>query len=140
MNRFTDYFYASVPSVCLAVPLATWLPDLAFLQGIEKLGIVGILAGGILFFVMERRSFIARSGEKLETLEKRISDLETKVTNGNDKVVNLLDRQLATLNDIKNGQTENFNRMWQLTLRALNGNLSNDDAGSQLQSGERDVL
>ena len=116
MNRFTDYLYASVPSVCLAVPLAQWIPDLMFLQGIEKLGIVGILAGGIMFFVMERRSFIAKSGERLESVEKRLHHLETQVINGNDKVINLLDRQLATLCEIKNGQAENFSRMWQLTL------------------------
>jgi len=116
MNRFTDYFYASVPSVCIAVPVAQWIPDLMFLHGIEKLGIVGILAGGIMFFVMERRSFIARSGERLETLEKRINDLETKVTSGNDKVVSLLGQQLDALREIKDGQAENFTRMWQLTL------------------------
>ena len=116
MNRFTDYFYASVPSVCIAVPVAQWIPDLMFLHGIEKLGIVGIPAGGIMFFVMERRSFIARSGERLETLEKRINDLETKVTSGNDKVVSLLGQQLDALREIKDGQAENFTRMWQLTL------------------------
>ena len=119
MNRFTDYLYASVPSVCLAVPLAQWIPDLVFLQGIEKLGIIGILAGGIMFFVMERRSFIAKSGVKLETLEKRITELEMKVTTGNDKVVSLLGQQLDALKEIKNGQAENFSRMWQLTLDRL---------------------
>ena len=140
MNRYSDYLYASVPSVCLAIPIAQWIPDLVFLQGIEKLGIVGILAGGILFFVMERRAFIARSGEKLETLEKRIFDLETKVTTGNDKVVTILGQQLDALKEIKNGQIENFNRMWQLTLRSLNGTLPNDDATGQLQSSEGNVL
>ena len=140
MNRFTDYLYASVPSVCLAVPLAQWIPDLMFLQGIEKLGIVGILAGGIMFFVMERRSFIARSGEKLESLERRISGLETKVTSGNDKVINLLDRQLATLCEIKNGQMENFSRMWNITLRTINGTIHSDDAQHPPESGEGNVL
>jgi len=140
MNRFTDYLYASVPSVCLAIPIAQWIPDLMFLQGIEKLGIVGILAGGIMFFVMERRSFIARSGEKLESLERRISDLETKVTSGNDKVVNILGQQLEALREIKNGQAENFTRMWNITLRALNGALPNDNVSTQLQSGEGNVL
>ena len=119
MHRITDYLYASVPSVCLAVPLAQWIPDIMFLQGIEKLGIVGILAGGIMFFVMERRSFIAKSGLRLETLEKRITDLETKVTTGNDKVVNLLGQQLDALKEIKIGQSENFTSMWQLTLDRL---------------------
>ena len=91
--------------ICIAVPMAQILPDLAFLQGIEKLGIIGILAAGILFFVRERRSFIAKSGERLESVEKRLHLLETQVINGNDKVVYLLDRQLATLDEIKNGQT-----------------------------------
>jgi len=127
MNRFTDYFYASVPSVCIALPLAQILPDLAFLHGIEKLGIIGILAAGILFFVRERRSFIAKSGERLESVERRLHLLETQVVNGNDKVINLLDRQLATLCEIKNGQSENFSRMWNITLRALNGTILNDD-------------
>ena len=116
MNRFTDYLYASVPSVVLAVPLAQILPDLAILHGIEKLGIIGILAAGILFFVRERRSFIATSGERLESVEKRLHLLETQVINGNDKVIHLLDRQLVTLCEIKQGQSENFTRMWQLTL------------------------
>jgi len=139
MNRLTDYLYASVPSVCLAVPLAQWIPDLVFLQGIEKLGIVGILAAGIMFFVMERRSFIAKSGVKLEILEKRINDIEAKITTGNDKVINLLDRQLATLCEIKNGQVENFSRMWQLALRSIGG--TNDiNATHGLQNGQEVFL
>jgi len=112
----TDYLYAFVPSVCLAIPIAQWIPDIVFLQGIEKLGIVGILAAGIMFFVMERRSFIAKSGVKLETLERRIDDIETKITIGNDKVVSILGQQLDALKEIKQGQSENFTRMWQLTL------------------------
>ena len=119
MNRITDYLYATVPSLCIAVPMAQVLPDLMFLQGIEKLGIIGILAAGILFFVMERRSFIDKSVRKLEKLEKRISDLETNVTTGNDKVVYLLGQQLDALKEIKDGQKENFTRMWQLTLERL---------------------
>ena len=121
MNRFTDYLYASVPSVCIAIPVAQYLPNIEFLQGLERLGIVGFLAAGILFFVMERRSFIDKNVKKLEKLEKRISDLETNVTTGNDKVVTILAQQLATLCEIKNGQLENFNRMWQLALRGING-------------------
>ncbi len=74
---------------------------------------------GIVFFVMERRSFIARSGTRLETLENRISALETKVTTGNDKMISLLGQQLAELKEIRSGQQENFSRMWQLTLTKL---------------------
>ncbi len=119
MNRFGDYLYATVPSFCFAVPLAQILPDLTFLQGLEKLGIVGIMGLGIVFFVTERRSFIARSGTRLETLENRISALETKVTTGNDKMISLLGQQLAELKEIRSGQQENFSRMWQLTLTKL---------------------
>ena len=119
MNRVTDYLYASVPSVCVALPLAQIMPDISFLQGIEKLGIVGILAAGIIFFVTERRSYIAKNVVRLETVEKRITDLETKVTSGNDQVINLLGQQLEALREIKNGQAENFSRMWQLTLDRL---------------------
>jgi len=136
----TDYFYAAIPSICIAVPMAQILPDLAFLQGIEKLGIIGILAAGILFFVRERRSFIAKSGERLESVEKRLYLLESQVINGNDKVINLLDRQLATLDEIKNGQAENFSRMWNITLRAINGTIHNDDAMTLLQSSTGNVL
>ncbi len=94
----------------------------------EKLGIVGIMGLGIVFFVMERRSFIARSGSRLETLEKRIGTLENKVETGNDKMVNLLGQQLAELREIKLGQMENFSRMWQLTMRTAGNSLTNDNS------------
>ena len=139
--KVSDYFYASIPSVALAIPIAQYIPNLEFLQGIEKLGIVGILAGGILFFVMERRSFIAKSGEKLEVLEKRIDGLESKVTTGNDKVINLLGQQIDVLREIKCGQTENFTRMWDITLRSLNGTTSHDDSVSLgLRTSQENVL
>jgi hypothetical protein len=135
--KYTDYLYASVPSFCLAVPFAQILPDLSFLQGIEKLGIVGIMAAGILFFVMERRSFIAKNAERLEMVDRRLGILETKVATGNDKVIHLLGEQLDALKEIKNGQSENFSRMWQLTLRSLNGHNAFAD---RLQENEDDVL
>jgi uncharacterized coiled-coil protein SlyX len=139
--KITDYLYASVPSFCLAVPIAQILPDLAFLQGIEKLGIVGIMAAGILFFVMERRSFISKNGERLEMVEKRLGVLETKVATGNDKVIHLLGEQLYALREILDGQKENFSRMWDLTLRSLNGTLTHDDTVSnRLQHDEVHVL
>lgn len=119
MNRFTDYLYATVPSFALAVPIAQILPDLTFFQGLEKLGIVGIMGLGIIFFVAERRSFIAKSSEKLENVEDRLSVLENKVSTGNDKMVSLLGQQLSELREIKLGQSENFSRMWQLTLDRL---------------------
>ena len=141
MNRFSDYLYATVPSFCVAFPVAQILPDLTFLQGLEKLGIVGIMGLGIIFFVAERRSFIAKSSEKLEAVEKRLTALETKVSTGNDKVISLLGQQLEALREIKNGQNENFARMWQLTLRALNGTITDDYyAQCELSACEDDVL
>ncbi|MGL6193669.1 MAG: hypothetical protein ACRC2T_02465 [Thermoguttaceae bacterium] len=134
MTRFSDYLYASIPSVCLAVPLAQWMPDLSFLQGVEKLGIIGILAAGIIFFVTERRSFISKSMERLEEVEHRLLTLENQVASGNDRVVHLLGEQLETLQEIKNGQAENFNRMWQLAIRSINGisNGNSDPNGFQV--------
>jgi hypothetical protein len=141
MTRFSDYLYASIPSVCLAVPVAQFLPDLSFLQGIEKLGIVGILAAGIIFFVSERRSFIAKSGERLMEVDRRLSTLENQVATGNDRVVHLLGEQLQTLNEIKNGQVENFTRMWQIAVRIINTNRkSNGNDPIQHENGEEVLL
>ena len=137
--RYTDYFYASVPSFLLAIPLATWIPDLDFLQGIEKLGIVGILAAGIIFFVMERRSFIARSGRRLEILEKQFSTLEAKVIAGNDKVIYLLSQQLDALKSLKSGQEENFSRMWGITLRFLKSGKGGEDDGIRTRCSDSQV-
>ena len=136
MTRFSDYFYASIPSVCLAVPVAQLLPN----QGIEKLGIVGILAAGILFFVSERRSFIAKSAERLVEVDRRLSTLENQVATGNDRVVHILGEQLATLNEIKFGQTENFTRMWQLALGSINRRTSDYDDQNELQVDEEKLL
>ena len=133
MNRFSDYLYATVPSFCVAFPVAQIMPDLTFLQGLEKLGIVGIMGLGIIFFVAERRSFIAKSSEKLASVEKRLSALEHMVETGNDKMVSLLGQQLTELREIKHGQVENFSRMWQLTLTKLQTTLvdqENESASS----------
>ncbi len=142
MTKFTDYLYATVPSFCLAVPVAQLMPDLTFLQGLEKLGIVGIMGLGIIFFVAERRSFIAKSSEKLDAMEKRMTNLENKVATGNDKMVSLLGQQLTELKEIKLGQSENFDRMWQLTLRCLNGGQTyyEDDVPGGFEGHEKNVL
>lgn len=141
MTRFTDYLYATVPSFCLAVPVAQILPDLTFLQGLEKLGIVGIMGLGIIFFVAERRSFISKSSDKLDALEKRMTNLETKVSTGNDKMISIMGQQLAELKEIKTGQSENFDRMWQLTLRSLNGGIHHEtDFQSGFEDDEENVL
>ena len=141
MNRFSDYLYAIVPSACITLPFAQLLPDMTFLQGLEKLGIVGIMGLGIIFFVAERRSFIAKSSEKLESVEKRLTALETKVSTGNDKMVSLLGQQLSELKEIKSGQQENFSRMWQLTLRSINGTTTDvTHVEDRLQAGQNHVL
>lgn len=79
MLRFSDYFYAAVPSAALALPFAKILPELGWMAGIEKLGIVGILAGCLAMFLLERRSFMSKSGHRLEGVEKRLTNLETNV-------------------------------------------------------------
>jgi len=63
MTRYSDYFYASIPSFALAIPLTQIMPDLQFVQGIEKLGIVGILTLGMMFFLWERRHFMAKAAK-----------------------------------------------------------------------------
>jgi hypothetical protein len=55
-------------------------------------------------------------------VDRRLSTLETQVTTGNDRVVHILGEQLATLQEIKCGQSENFARMWQLTLNKFQPN------------------
>ena len=117
--RPTDYFFAAIPSVFFAVSIAQIFPDMTLLNGIEKLGIVGILAAGILFFVRERRSFIAKSADRLEAVEKRLLGVENQVLMGNEKVVQLLGAQLEALREIREGQSENFSRMWEMTLSRL---------------------
>lgn len=125
--KISDYCYASISSLLIAVPFAQILPDISFLQGIEKLGIVGVMAAGILFFLSERRSYIAKSIGRLENLDQRINILEMKVKTDNDKIIHLLGEQLEVLKDVKNGQAENFARMWQLTLKSINVTLNNYD-------------
>ncbi|MGL6193244.1 MAG: hypothetical protein ACRC2T_00310 [Thermoguttaceae bacterium] len=120
MLRISDYFYAAVPSAVVAVPIAQVMPDLGWMAGVEKLGIVGILAGCLAMFILERRSFISKSGQRLEAVEKRLSTLETNVSSGNDKVVHLLTEQLSALREIKDGQIENFRRMWDTVNKPTN--------------------
>ncbi|MCL2304498.1 MAG: hypothetical protein FWC43_04065 [Planctomycetaceae bacterium] len=115
MTRISDFFYAGVPSFCFALPFAL-MPDLQFVQGIEKLGIVGILTLGMMLFLWERRYFMARTDRELLSMDKHLEILEKTFTSGHDKVIRLLGEQLDALKEIKTGQTENFSRMWQLTL------------------------
>jgi TolA-binding protein len=77
------------------------------------------MAAGILFFAFERRSFITKSGQRMGAVERRLTTLENQVSSGNEKIVQLLGAQLDALNEIKRGQSENFSRMWQMTLSRL---------------------
>jgi len=138
MNRFTDYLYASVPSFCFAVPLAQFMPDLQFAQGVEKLGIIGVLTLGMMFFLWERRHFMARTAQELRSMDKRLEVLEMTFASGNDKVIHLLGEQLEAMREIKSGQEENFSRMWSLTLRALNG--GNHEFRTRHEDGQEPVL
>jgi hypothetical protein len=48
---------------------------------------------------------------------------------------------LEALKEIKNGQSENFTRMWQLTLRSINGTTNNDhEIWNQFSDNEKNVL
>ena len=138
MTRLSDYFYASVPSFCIAVPVAQFMPDLQFVQGVEKLGIIGVLTLGMMLFLWERRHFMAKTAQNLQSMDKRLGILETTFANGNDKVIHLLGEQLDAMREIKNGQEENFSRMWSLTLRSLNG--GNHEFRTRLEDGEKPVL
>jgi len=138
MIRYSDYFYASVPSFCIALPIAQFLPDLQFVQGIEKLGIVGVLTLGMMLFLWERRHFMVRTDRELQSMDKRLEILETTFASGNDKVIHLLGEQLEAMREIKDGQVENFSRMWALTLHSLGG--GNHEHKTRLQDGQDDVL
>ncbi|MDR2116393.1 MAG: hypothetical protein LBP87_08425, partial [Planctomycetaceae bacterium] len=49
--------------------------------------------------------------------------------------------QLEALKEIKNGQSENFSRMWQLTLRSMNTTTKNaDENWNRFSDNEKDVL
>jgi hypothetical protein len=138
--KISDYFFATIPSLLIAIPFAQILPDITILQGIEKLGIVGVMAAGILFFISERRSYFSKSIGRLENLDQRIKVLETKVETDNDKIIRLLAAQLETLKEIKNGQIENFDRMWSLALKPFNVTKNNNDIPNRLQENEVNVL
>ncbi|MDR2346809.1 MAG: hypothetical protein LBE18_12170 [Planctomycetaceae bacterium] len=117
--KISDYFFAAIPGLLITIPFAQILPDMTILQSVEKLGIVGIMAAGILFFISERRIYLSKSIGRLENLDQRIKVLETKVEMDNDKIIRLLTAQLETLKEIKNGQIENFNRMWSLVPQTI---------------------
>ncbi|MCL2119669.1 MAG: hypothetical protein FWH27_14730 [Planctomycetaceae bacterium] len=57
-----------------------------------------------------------RTTSQITSLENRMSGLETNIASGDERIINLLNAQLETLKEIKQGQHENFARMWTLTM------------------------
>ena len=115
MNLKTWLLTCSVASL----PILQIMPDLELLQGLEKVGIIGFLSAVMIWLIWERRYFMLKTTAQITSLEKRMGGLETNIAKGDERIVNLLNAQLETLHEIKIGQTENFTRMWQLTLNRL---------------------
>lgn len=135
MQRF---LYACIPSFCFAVPVAQIMPDLHIAQGVEKLGIVGVMTLGMMFFLWERRHFLAKTAQELQSMDKRLGGLEATFAAGNDRVIHLLGEQLAAMREIKTDQAENFSRMWGITLRSLGG--EKNEIRTRSSDREKDVL
>jgi uncharacterized coiled-coil protein SlyX len=71
----------------------------------------------MIWLVWERRFFMTKTTSQMITMQTRLTDLENKVALGDEKIVGLLNAQLQTLREIKDGQSENFSRMWALAMR-----------------------
>ena len=112
MNLKTWLLTGSVASL----PFLQIMPDIDFLQGLEKVGIIGFLSAVMIWLIWERRFFMMRTTTQITSLENRMTSLETNVSSGDERIINLLNAQLETLRDIKNGQNENFSRMWTLAM------------------------
>ena len=99
-----------------SLPFLQIIPNLEFLQGLEKVGIIGFLSAVMIWLIWERRFFMTKTTTQITTLETRMAGLETNVLSGDERIVNLLNAQLETLREIKDGQNENFSRMWTLAM------------------------
>jgi uncharacterized coiled-coil protein SlyX len=99
-----------------SLPFLQIIPDLDFLQGLEKVGIIGFLSAVMIWLIWERRFFMLRTTTQITSLESRMSSLETNIASGDERIINLLNAQLETLREIKIGQQENFSRMWTLAM------------------------
>ncbi len=111
-----DYKTLGITFGLVSIPFLQAMPDPEFLQGFEKVGIVGFLSAVLIYFVWERRLFLTKGSGKITAMEERLSSLENNVSMGDERIVKLLDEQLETLKEIKAGQDENFNRMWALAM------------------------
>jgi hypothetical protein len=98
------------------LPFLQIMPDLDFLQGVEKVGIIGFLSVVMIWLIWERRFSIVKTTTQIASLETRITSLETNVLNNDERIVRLLNAQLETLREIREGQNENFARMWTLAM------------------------
>ena len=112
MNLKTWLLTGSVASL----PFLQIMPDIDFLQGLEKVGIIGFLSAVMIWLIWERRFFMMRTTAQITSLENRMTSLETNVSSGDERIINLLNAQLETLREIKNAQNENFSRMWTLAM------------------------
>ena len=112
MNLKTWILTGSVASL----PFLQIMPDIDFLQGLEKVGIIGFLSAVMIWLIWERRFFMLRTTSQITSLESRMTGLETSVSSGDERIINLLNAQLDTLREIKDGQSENFARMWTLAM------------------------
>ncbi len=115
--------FGALTCVLASLPFAMTFPDLSYFAGVEKIGIVGVLSLAVWLLVRDRGKFQTRCGLRLEALEKKVDSLESNVdkrltgleasiSHGNEAIVSLLNKQLETLREIKDGQAENFRRMW----------------------------
>jgi len=112
MNLRTWLLTGSVASL----PFLQIMPDLEFLQGVEKVGIIGFLSAVMIWLIWERRFFMLKTTAQITSLEKRMGGLETNIASGDERIINLLNAQLETLREIREGQSENFARMWTLAM------------------------
>jgi len=99
-----------------SLPFLQIMPDLDFLQGLEKVGIIGFLSAVMIWLIWERRFFMLKTTAQITSLESRMTGLETNIASGDERIVTLLNAQLVTLREIKEGQNENFSRMWTLAM------------------------
>jgi len=99
-----------------SLPFLQIMPDLDFLQGLEKVGIIGFLSAVMIWLIWERKFFMVRTTSQITALENDIAALKTSVSSGDERIINLLNAQLETLRAIREGQTENFSRMWTLAM------------------------
>ncbi|MDD3468545.1 MAG: hypothetical protein PHE53_01030 [Thermoguttaceae bacterium] len=111
MRRICSLVFIS--TACLVIPAAQAFPDIELLQGIEKLGIIGILSGVIFCLLVDRRQILTQCAERVEALESRMSQLESSIAKENETMILHLSQISETLSDIRDGQERNFSRMWE---------------------------